>query len=103
MVDIYENKKAYISTSIIQAGREEGEYTCCSLLDVLNSVVDGLLSGIEVTLLARVCARGVGDLLGDGFITLWIKSVLAMISKYVVRRSIPGWTAPATWSPVPCQ
>ena len=77
IVDIYENKKAYISTSIIQAGREEGGYTCCSLLDVLNSVVDGLLSGIEVTLLTRFCARGVGDLLGDGLITLCIWSILA--------------------------
>ena len=55
---------------IRQTGREQCEHTGGSLLDVLDSVVDGLLSGIDITLLARLCARGVGDLLGHGLVTL---------------------------------
>ena len=63
IVDIYK-KKANISTFIRQVGGEQGGHTGGSLFDVLGSVVEGLLSGIDITLLARLCARGIGDLLG---------------------------------------
>ena len=62
IVGIY--KEANISAFLRQVGGEQGGYTGGSLFDVLVSVVDGLLSGIDITLLARLCARRVGDLLG---------------------------------------
>lgn len=63
IVDLYE-KAAFVSTVIRQVGRGQGGDTLGSLLDVFDSVVDGLLRGIDITLLAGLCARGVGDLLG---------------------------------------
>ena len=69
IVDLYE-RAAYVSTFTRQGGREQEGHTLGSFLDVFDSVVDGLLSGIDITLLARLCARGVGDLLGYGLVTL---------------------------------
>lgn len=63
VVDIYK-KKANISTFVRQVGGEQVSHTGGSLFDVLGSVVEGLLRSIDITLLAGLCARGVGDLLG---------------------------------------
>ena len=49
--------------------------TCSSLLDILNSVANSLLRGIEVALLAGLGASGVGEGLGDGFVALCVASV----------------------------
>lgn len=64
-----------------QVGRQQGGHTGGSLLDILGSVVEGLLSGIDITLLARLGARGVGELLGYGLVTLYIRSGLASGSR----------------------
>ena len=52
IVDIYEWKKAYISTLTRQRVCKWEGYTCGSLFDVLKPVVDGLLGGVDITLLA---------------------------------------------------
>lgn len=49
--------------------------TCGSLLNILNSVTNSLLCGIEVALLAGLGASGVGEGLGDGFVALCVASV----------------------------
>ena len=44
------------------------------LLNILDGVSDSLLGSVEVTLLARLGARGVRQLLGDGFVIAWLNA-----------------------------
>lgn len=52
-------------------GRRGEICTGSGLLDVFYSIIDSLLGGVEVALLSRLGASGVGQRLGDGFVVAW--------------------------------
>lgn len=46
--------------------------TCSGFLNVLDGLPKRVFGFVEVTLLARVGARGVRELLGDGLVIAWL-------------------------------